>query len=698
MPPREHPCAILGCKAQHKSLHRLPANEQQRLKWLSFIFEDKVPENVPKLLYVCANHFSVDCLENAGQYNSGFASKLFLKTGSVPTIRDPVSLQATTSTKSNKVDVACQTEPFHTSLHSVGTQLSFRTLQAKRRSTSVQTTISSFELTVPSASSTAFMTSTPLKPSLKRPRLELEEEEEEEEAEETLTESKIIAQDSDVTFDPAEECTSATEPTDLSIQECPVHNIAKFIVYETCLMELFSDCPVCQRRCDVKSQRLGTFLSVQQVCPHCEFVRKWNSQPIIGSTPAGNLHLSAAVYLSGASFFVVEKVFAAMKLHIFKYNSFRRHARLCIEPAIVHKWRNWQSEMLEQLSRRENVIVGGDMRADSPGHSAKYGSYTMMDLATNTVVDLQLVQSNEVGGSYHMEKEGLKRSLDLLDARGVRLECIITDRHPQIQKYLRDRNVTQFYDVWHIEKGISKKLDKICQIKGCEKLRKWLRSIKNHIYWTAASSTTGPERVAKWTSILNHVQDKHVHEDPNFPACLHPQRISRDKNKWLSAATMPFYKLEKVLANKRILKDVAKLSPHHQTSTVEAFHSVILRFAPKNVVFPFLGMLCRLYLAALHYNENAGRPQATSATGKPIYKLAFPKAKKGEYRVREVKTQQTFGYVEELLDLIFNQVFVDPSPYVDEVLGIHIPPALSSAYDRPEMEEAISSRVTRFNQ
>lgn len=198
------------------------------------------------------------------------------------------------------MDVCCQTEPFHTSLHSVGTQLSFRTLQAKRRSTSVQTTVSSFELTVPSASSTAFMTSTPLKPSLKRPRLELEEEKEEEEAEETLTESKIIAQDSDVRFDPAEECTSATEPTDLSIQECPVHNIAKFIVYETCLMELFSDCPVCQRRCDVKSQRLGTFLSVQQVCPHCEFVRKWNSQPIIGSTPAGNLHLSAAVYLSGA--------------------------------------------------------------------------------------------------------------------------------------------------------------------------------------------------------------------------------------------------------------------------------------------------------------------------------------------------------------------------------------------------------------
>ncbi len=56
------------------------------------------------------------------------------------------------------------------------------------------------------------------------------------------------------------------------------------------------------------------------------------------------------------------------------------------------------------------------------------------------------------------------------------------------------------------------------------------------------------------------------------------------------------------------------------------------------------------------------------------------------------------GYVEELLDLIFNQVLVDPAPYVDEVLRIPIPPALCADYDRPEKEEAISSRVTRFNQ
>ena len=53
-----------------------------------------------------------------------------------------------------------------------------------------------------------------------------------------------------------------------------------------------------------------------------------------------------------------------------------------------------------------------------------------------------------------MELEGLKRRLKFLSNRGVKVDCIVTDRHPQIQKYLREEaKVTQFYDVWHVEKG-----------------------------------------------------------------------------------------------------------------------------------------------------------------------------------------------------------------------------------------------------
>jgi hypothetical protein len=38
-----------------------------------------------------------------------------------------------------------------------------------------------------------------------------------------------------------------------------------------------------------------------------------------------------------------------------------------IEPAIVHKWKNSQELMLQQLGEESKVILGGDMRADSPG-------------------------------------------------------------------------------------------------------------------------------------------------------------------------------------------------------------------------------------------------------------------------------------------------------------------------------------------
>lgn len=56
-------------------------------------------------------------------------------------------------------------------------------------------------------------------------------------------------------------------------------------------------------------------------------------------------------------------------------------------------WNQHQAELFRQL-RKENrpLILGGDGRADSPGHSAKFGSYTVMELKKKVVIDVQLVQ------------------------------------------------------------------------------------------------------------------------------------------------------------------------------------------------------------------------------------------------------------------------------------------------------------------
>uniref|UniRef100_A0A1A7YS46 Zgc:123060 n=1 Tax=Iconisemion striatum TaxID=60296 RepID=A0A1A7YS46_9TELE len=436
-------------------------------------------------------------------------------------------------------------------------------------------------------------------------------------------------------------------------------------------MELFETCPVCSRVSEVKTYRRGTFLSVHQKCHHCNFSKKWKSQPVMGSTPVGNIQLSAAIYFTGSSYFKLQKVFQAMHLQSMSYKAFQKLSDSYLQPAVIHQWQQYQEEELQILSQK-TVKIGGDMRADSPGHSAKYGSYSLMNLENNNIIDIQLVQSNEVGGSHNMEKEGLTRSLQLLESKGVAVDYIVTDHHPQIHSFLQEKKITHYYDVWRLEKSISKKLAKVAKDKDCEVVKKWQCGISNHAYWCATSSSSGPEKVAKWTSMVNHMQDIHVHENPLFPRCQHPVRQSTDRKKWFQPGSKALSRVEKILTNRRVLMDVARLSSQCQTSTQEAFHSVVLRFTPRNVFFPFIGRLCRLYLAAMHFNENSSRIQARKTTGKRRYAIHFPKAKKGGHTVKPVESPPTQCYVHNLIADVFEEIVPHPQPYLEKIKKIQL--------------------------
>ena len=64
-----------------------------------------------------------------------------------------------------------------------------------------------------------------------------------------------------------------------------------------------------------------------------------------------------------------------------------------LQPAILSVWSKQQKDLLVEASiNKRALILGGDGRADSPGHSAKYGSYTVMELEMGVVIDVQLVQ------------------------------------------------------------------------------------------------------------------------------------------------------------------------------------------------------------------------------------------------------------------------------------------------------------------
>lgn len=52
-----------------------------------------------------------------------------------------------------------------------------------------------------------------------------------------------------------------------------------------------------------------------------------------------------------------------------------------------------------------------------------------------------------------MEKEALRRGLDLLDSNHLKVDYIVTNCNAQVQEYLKERKITQYYDVFHFEKG-----------------------------------------------------------------------------------------------------------------------------------------------------------------------------------------------------------------------------------------------------
>ena len=75
-----------------------------------------------------------------------------------------------------------------------------------------------------------------------------------------------------------------------------------------------------------------------------------------------------------------------------KERTFFDHQKRYLAPAILSVWNKEQSTLLSECVSKEPLTVGGDGRADSPDHSAKYGSYGVIDLSNNKAIHIELAQ------------------------------------------------------------------------------------------------------------------------------------------------------------------------------------------------------------------------------------------------------------------------------------------------------------------
>ena len=76
---------------------------------------------------------------------------------------------------------------------------------------------------------------------------------------------------------------------------------------------------------------------------------------------------------------------------VYHYRTYFFHQRHLLVPSIVKYWRGYQAYLLEKLAGKE-MVIAGDGRHDSMGHSAKYGTYTIFCCTIGYIIHIVLVQ------------------------------------------------------------------------------------------------------------------------------------------------------------------------------------------------------------------------------------------------------------------------------------------------------------------
>ena len=97
----------------------------------------------------------------------------------------------------------------------------------------------------------------------------------------------------------------------------------------------------------------------------------------------------------------------------------------------------FMKEKILSQCKNDKLVLAGDGRCDSPGSSAKYCSYILMEITNNSILQMVTVDKRQVSlRSPNMEREALKQSLDQLLLLDVTIEELVTDASSSVAKLL----------------------------------------------------------------------------------------------------------------------------------------------------------------------------------------------------------------------------------------------------------------------
>lgn len=477
----------------------------------------------------------------------------------------------------------------------------------------------------------------------------------------------------------------------------------KFIVFEENLDLLLKFCYKCGSPIiEKKKSVVGSMLQYRITCHGgCSYV--WASQPnLTPNLPAGNLILSAGILMTGNTYSKIRAFADATNIAMISNTTFQSHQNETLIPVIQEQWQKNREQVVEEMREQaEPLILAGDARCDTPGHNAKYGSYTLMSTTGNGVtgnrkiVSTQMIQVSEVKNANHMEPVGMQRCLsEVLDNDKLNVSVLATDRHLMIGSIMKKDHpeIDHQFDVWHVSKNITKKLAAKAKTKDSSELGPWIQSISNHLWWCSATCNGNAGVLKeKWLSLLHHITNIHSWtSNKHFHKCEHhlmsPQEVQ--KTKWLKKNSKAFKALQDVVLDTRLLKAMQNLTKFCHTGELEVYHTMLLKYCPKRLHFHYAAMKARLMLAALDWNTKT-RETVKDEQGNIIHDVVFSKRRK--VWVSRVRYHRTSHYLQPLMERVISVI------QTGEVLpALQIPEQGIAPHVASSAKPEENTKVTRF--
>ena len=346
----------------------------------------------------------------------------------------------------------------------------------------------------------------------------------------------------------------------------------------------------------------------------------------------------------GMGYALLENVMVGLRMPYISSEGFFRNIRLHLYPVIAHKWVAMRTAIIQRLcAGGKKCDVAGDGHFDSPGWTAKFCTYSIMDIASGAIIDFFV--SQRAMYNFDLEMEAAREVLSNLVTYGLNIHRFVTDENSKISKMVRDnfKKIVHCLDIWHKARLLKKKLNSLA--KTHVEITKWIPKIVNH-FWHCCQTCDGDPQVLleKFHGLLLHICNKHAwvtdplaelkakvqkekdkmrkkppseaekrKRGPGIPyftkimKCSHRTQMRHRRLKgtnWMSFDDPGYISLFRYLTDTKFCNSLKKCCQFLHTGGLEVYHNVRLKLMPKRSSYKLVRMVISSMLVAIEVNEN----------------------------------------------------------------------------------------------